>query len=158
MVLNIYVQLEKRCLRKDVKPPRHVEVSLFVHATEDLEKVLKAARNIFPAAYAQDLEFEKSIMHGYYKNPIIMLRLSIKERTKVAAFLKNLLSRLETDDRILLTSALGEYVDSKGTLYMRFDKQEALLNKIRLCSVDPILVKTKLNFLPRTLDELESTL
>lgn len=141
---------------KNPRKPLHVEVSLFVHATEDPEKVLKAVKNIFPADYVEDIEFEKSELLGYYKNPITVLKVIIGDKVLAAAFLKNLLRRLEAQDRTLLSSELEEYTDSKGNLYMRLDKQDAFQGKIRLCYVDPIHVKIKLNFLPRTLDELES--
>lgn len=143
------------------KNPRQallVEVSLFIHATEDPEKVLKAVKNVFPVEYAEDIEFEKSNLQGYYKNPITTLRVIIRENVRVAAFLKNLLRRLEERDRTLLFSELEKYSDSKGTLYLRLDKQEAFQDKIRLCSADPIHVKIRLNFLPRTLEELEAFL
>ena len=143
---------------KNPRQPLHVEISLFVHATEDPEKVLKAVKNIFPVEYAEDIEFEKSELQGYYKNPITMLKVIIREKVRAAAFLKNVLRRLEAQDKTLLSSGLEEYTDSKGTLYIRLDKQEAFHGKIRLCSVDPVHVKIKLSFLPRTLEELESFL
>ena len=144
-----------------VKNPRqllHVEVSLLIHATEDSDKVLKAAKNIFPEASAESIEFEKSDLKGYYKNPITMLKVCIKEKSRTTAFVKDLIRRLEADDRILLSSELEKYIDSKKTLYVRLDKQEALFGNIKLSSNDSAHVKIKFNFIPRTLEELESIL
>lgn len=145
-------------MEKNHRRVSYVEISLFIHATEDPDKVLKAAKNIFPEAYAEDIVFERSGLRGYYKNPIVILKAFIKERVRATTLLKNVLRRLEMDDRELLSSGFGGYVDSRGSLYIRLDKQEALLGKIRLCPVDPIHIKAKLNFLPTTLEELEANL
>ncbi|MFH0897284.1 MAG: RNA-binding domain-containing protein [Candidatus Bathyarchaeota archaeon] len=143
------------------KNPRQsvrIEVSLFIHATEDPEKVLKAVKNIFQLGHDEDIEFERSNLMGYHKNTITMLKIIIREKVRVAAFLKNLFKKLEAQDKTNLCLEFKEYIDSEGTLYMRLDKQEALNGKIRFCSVDPIHVKIKFNFLPKTLEDLESFL
>jgi RNA binding exosome subunit len=72
--------------------------------------------------------------------------------------LKNVLDRLEKEDRILLSSSFGDHVDSKGSIYLRLSKQEAFLGKVRLCSVDSIHIKARLSFIPAMLEELESSL
>ena len=143
-------------MEKNRRRSSHVEISFIIHATEDPDKVLKAAKNILPEEYAEDVKYEKNVLTGYHKNPIIMIKTSIKEKIRAAALLKRILGKLEADDRALLSSGFRSHIDSKGSLYIRLDKQEAFLGRIKFCSVDPIRIKTKLNIVPTTLKELES--
>ena len=143
-------------MEKNYRGSSHVEISFIIHATEDPDKVLKALKNILPEEYAEDVKYEKNVLSGYHKNPIIMMKTSIKEKTRVASLLKAILGKLEADDRALLSSKFRSQIDSKGSLYLRLDKQEALLGRIKFCSGDPIRIKTKLNIVPTTLEELES--
>ena len=140
------------------KRPLRVKVSLLIHATEDPGKVLKALQNIFPANYAEKIEVTTRDLQGYYKNPITLLETCIKERGGIAVFLKELFQRLEAEDRAVLSSEFGMHVDSKAFLYIRLDKQEAFCNRIKLCFLDPIHIQVKLNYIPRTLEELEANL
>ena len=136
----------------------YVEVSCIIHATEELEKVLVAVKNVFPAEDAEEINFEQKILSGFYKNPITMLKAVITEKRKVVVFMRRFLEMLEPDDRALLSSEFRSYVDSAGNLYLRVNKQEAFRGKMRLNSVDSIRIKIKLNMLPTTLEELESIL
>lgn len=149
--------IEKRQLRKNRGLPSFIEISSIIHATEDLDKVMKAIRNTLPEEFA-DEEYEKSNLLGYHRNPIITLKIFIRERVKEIAFLKNILGRLEADDRACLSLKFKDYMDSKGNFYLRLDKQEAFLGKIKLGFVDIIHIKVKLDFTPITLEELEINL
>ena len=146
--------VEKRQMGKNRGLPSFVEISSIIHATEDLNKVLKATRNILPKEFADEPD-EKSNLLGYHRNPIITVRIIIRERVKEIAFLKNVLGSLEADDKACLSSEFKNYIDSKGNFYLRLDKQEAFLGKIKLGFDDTIHIKVKLGLTPITLEELE---
>ena len=143
-------------LRNKRRLPSYIKMSFLIHATEDPEKVLKAVRYILPEEHFEDVEYEKNVLLGYHKNPIIMVKTSIKGGARALAVLKRILQKLEEDDMKLLSSEFPSHLDSRGNLYMRLDKQEALLGKIKLCSVDPIRIKAKFNFIPTTVQEIMS--
>ena len=145
---------EKRQVGKNSGVPCYVEISSIIHATEDLNKVEKAIRNIFPEEFANE-PYEKSDLMGYHRNPIVTLRTFIREKAKEIAFLKNILCKLEADDKACLSSEFKNYIDSKGNFYLRLDKQEAFLGKIKLGFDDTIHIKVKLGLTPITLEELE---
>ena len=148
---------EKRQLGKNRGLPCYVEIFTIIHATEDLNKVVKAIRNIFPEEFTNE-PYEKSDLTGHYRNPIVTLRAFIREKAKEIAFLKNILCRLEADDRAYLSSEFKDHMDSKGTFYLRLDKQEAFLGRIKLGFDDTIHIKVRLDLTPITLEELESIL
>ena len=58
----------------DVKNINLIEVSAFVHATEDLEKVLKCIKSVVPF----DFKYQASTARGYYGNPITIINVKIK--------------------------------------------------------------------------------
>ena len=78
-------------------------------------------------------------MNGHYLNPIkhVEIKLSDKE-------IKNILEKIEKkisiEDRETLENNLEEYIDKKGNLYLRLDKQDICLGKIVLCQYDAIRI------------------
>jgi RNA binding exosome subunit len=65
-----------------------VEVSSFIHATEDPDKVIAACRNILPVDYADEITFERRDLMGHYRNPITILRARIKKKQVFSVRLK----------------------------------------------------------------------
>jgi RNA binding exosome subunit len=51
-----------------------VEIRVFSHATEDLEKVQTAVRNILPEPLTEELAFSKAALTGHHGNPITCLK------------------------------------------------------------------------------------
>ncbi len=119
---------------------RQVEVSVFIHATEDRAKVLKALHNIFP----REAEFPSYIetnLDGYYGDPIIMLSLLVKNRKPATELFDYLIQNLTSLDYVTLLDELPQRIDETKNLYLRFDKQKAFNGKLILERHDSIRVK-----------------
>ena len=130
-----------------------MEVTSFIHATEDADKVITACRNIFPADYADEIPFERRTLLGHYRNPITLLRTRIKRKQVVAAFIENLAGRLSDVEKRLLSSDVLRRIDDKGALYLRLDKQKAFQGRMTLGNMDPIRITLKLFRRRKSLEE-----
>ena len=121
-----------------------MHVSAFIHATEDPEKVLTACQHVFPPAYADAIAFTRRDLVGHYGNPITLLQTRISDPPLLAAFIDGLASSLSDVDKNELSSEVNRHLDEKGALYLRLDKQEAFVGRMRLGRGDSIRVQIKL--------------
>jgi RNA binding exosome subunit len=131
----------------------YVEISFFVHATEDPEKCMKAIREVLPGTQDVAVIVDEEVLQGYYDNPIRIIKADISDERVIRVFLENMSNRLELDDKKRLYSELEDHISDKKTLYLRFDKQEAYLGNMKLGQQDPIHVKIKLQ--GRTLERAD---
>jgi len=139
-------------------PIAYVDIRFFVHATEDLDKVVEVVKSLLPSDYIEDILFKKKNLKGHYGNPITLFETRIKEREIIKAFVENLSSRLDDLDKETLGREIDLHVE-KGSLYVRLDKQAALQGELKLCAADPIHVrirfrKTKIEDIVETCQEL----
>ena len=118
-------------------PIAYIDIRVFAHATEDAEKVLAAVHNVLPTELVGKVAFKKTGLTGYYKNPLILFETRVKEKDALEAIFEKLASNLDSLDKELLNNEINQHLD-KGNLYIRFDKQSAYLNELKLCSTDPI--------------------
>lgn len=118
-------------------PIAYIDIRVFVHATEDVDKILSAVHNTLPTELVKNVVFNKTNLTGYYRNPIILFETRIKEKDAVKAVFEKLASGLSSLDKELLNSEIRQRLD-KGNLYIRLDKQSAYLNELKLSSTDPI--------------------
>lgn len=118
-------------------PIAYIDIRAFAHATEDVEKVLFAVRNLLPKDSLDRVIFKKTSLTGHYKNPIILLETRIKEKDIVKTLFEKLASSLNSRDKEVLSNKIEQHLD-KGNLYIRLDKQSAYFNELKLCSTDPI--------------------
>jgi len=118
-------------------PIGYIDIRVFVHATEDVDKVLNAVRNILPPELIDVVTFKKTNLTGHYGNPIVLFETRIKEKNDVQAVFDKLSLSLSTLDKELLNSEITQHLD-KANLYVRLDKQSAYLNELKLSSGDPI--------------------
>ncbi len=111
-----------------------VEVQVHAHATEDLEKVKEAVRRLLGVS---ELEFTELRARGHHGNPITTLIATLKgkEAERVA---KKLLSDMDNFDFDILKREL-EIRSEKSKLYLRFDKQKALLGKVEMSSGSDVI-------------------
>jgi len=123
-----------------VAPIAYVDVRVFAHATEDLERVLKAVRNILPAESADTVTFKRTALTGHHGNPITLFEARIKNKKAARMLLEKLASNLAMVDKEALNSEIAQHVES-GNLFIRLDKQSAYLGEFRLGSPDPIHVR-----------------
>jgi RNA binding exosome subunit len=132
-----------------------LEVAVYVHATEDESKVMKAVSNVLPGDIYEKISFEKIKVKGHYGNPINVLKANVRV-DDLKALSRYILDRMENYDREYIHRSLERFIDSTGTLYFRFDKQEAYLGRIVLRSNDPICVRLRFDLpLGRGVDPVE---
>ena len=118
-------------------PIAYIDVRVFAHATEDIDKVVKAVYNTLPTELADEIVFKKTNLKGYYRNPIVLLETRIKKRDATKAVFGKLASGLSSLDKELLNNEIRQRLN-KGNLFIRLDKQSAYSNELKLRSDDPI--------------------
>lgn len=118
-------------------PIAYIDVRVFAHATEDLDKVLTSARNILPPELVDKAVFGKTGLTGHHGNPIILIEARIKDRHLAHAVLEKLASGLKMMDKELLGNEVAQHLE-KGNLYLRIDKQSAFQGVFRFSTSDPI--------------------
>lgn len=115
------------------------EISFLAHATEDMDRVL----NLVSSTLIIDKEkFESRNLLGHWGNQINMVkgRLEGKLAGKVA---NTVFTSLDTYDRRKMLYSMADYVDDKGTIHLRFDKQKICEGIFVLSEIDSIKMKFK---------------
>ena len=96
------------------------EISFLVHATEDKERVLK----FVSSALSVDVDdFESENLLGHWGNQIDMIRGKL-ERKQASDVAFTIITSLDTYDRKKMLYSLEDYVDDRGILHLRLDKQK----------------------------------
>src|SRR3989441_8520735 len=111
------------------------KISAIVHATEDVDRVLRALSRVFPEG-ALPSKAETRRFHGHYGNEIRMVELSIRG-APARSFLVHLWKSLPSFDRASILDALSNHLDPSGGLYLRLDKGEAFRGLLRMKDQDP---------------------
>jgi len=119
-----------------------VEISVFVHATEDEGKVERAALNLIPEGIGTPTSKVRRLT-GHHNDPIVLMTMRIKKKTAAGEIFRNLLRSLSKLDRLRLIDEAEERVDEAGNLYLRLDKQSVYRGKAVLQESDAIRVKFK---------------
>ncbi|MBS7624864.1 MAG: RNA-binding domain-containing protein [Candidatus Bathyarchaeia archaeon] len=132
----------------------YIDVSFLAHATEEQEKVIAAAKNIFPPEYSNKISFSRDKLKGEYGNQIIFFKTQIREPDIAESLLLHLSLKLPSVDKEELLRHLPLHVD-KGSLYIRLDKQEAYRGRLRLCRADPIRIHVR--FKTSDIEEIKET-
>lgn len=115
------------------------ELSLFIHGTEDEERVVNGVcENL--GVRREMLREER--LEGHFKNPIVSVKASLQGR-EAEELVKRILSKLDEESRVKLKANLEDFVDKKGKLYLRLDKQDLLGGRLRLCEQDPVRLVVK---------------
>ncbi len=115
----------------------YVELRVFAHATEDPERVLTAVRNVLPSESVESVVFKRSDLFGHHGNPIVLFEACIKDKKLAQTVFVKLSSDLRPIDKQVLADEISRHFE-RGNLYIRLDKQEAFLGKLKLGSVDAI--------------------
>lgn len=120
-----------------------VEVSTIAHATDDLVKVETALRSVLPDELKQREIFTRRYLQGHYGNPIVTFDARLTRPAEVAQFVNHFIRRISKNERLLIERDLELHSDAEGNLFVRVDKQRALLGSVQLGGDDPIRVKMK---------------
>ena len=115
-----------------------MEVSCFIHATEDQGKVA--------GAIANELQFssepQRERLDGHFGNEVIHLRYRLTGEDAWKAF-RSIVERLEGDNLHTLVQGLDSAIDEHSALYLRFSKQDLLMGRFAFSTGDPIRVRVK---------------
>jgi RNA-binding protein len=134
------------------KPPvGYIDIRVFAHATENLEKIEIAVRNLLPIELAETLIFQKTNLTGHHGNPIVLFTTQLTDKKTLPRALQKIGSNLNSLDKEELCRNLKLHLE-KRNLYLRFDKQAAFLGTIRFTQNDPI--HFKINFKNKTPEEI----
>jgi hypothetical protein len=136
-----------------VKFVREVEISTFSHATEDEDKVENAITNLLPEEN-RDLWLTRKTLKGYHGDPITIVTGKIRTKKGATGVLRRVVQALSSLDQQRILDELEERLDEGGNLYIRLDKQNAYLGKVRLLETDPVKMKFRLR-LPHGKDRME---
>jgi RNA binding exosome subunit len=132
-------------------PVGYVDIRVFAHATEDLEKVLTAVRNTLPTEVGENTVFQKTSLTGHHGNPIILFQAKITDKQALPLVLEKIALSLNALDKETLNSEMELHLE-KHNLYLRFDKQAAYMGELKFSSNDPI--HFKIHFKNKTPEEI----
>jgi RNA binding exosome subunit len=115
------------------------EVNLVLHATEDREKVLAAIEKTLGVPPAR---FARETLEGHFGNEIFLPRAALPS-DEAGDLASRILALLNSADKQQLADRIEEYLDEKGNLYLRLDKQRICQGKVSLSEADAIRIKFK---------------
>jgi len=113
-----------------------ITIEVIVHATEDVEKILKAFLEQFNIS---EDEFSRQNLTGHFENPITLLRAKIK-KNDARNFLQRLLSKILEDQISEIIEGIENHIQD-STLYLRFGKQDLIKGKMIVQEKDAVKFK-----------------
>ncbi|MHA1795430.1 MAG: RNA-binding domain-containing protein [Promethearchaeota archaeon] len=112
---------------------RQIEIRTFIHATESREKIFHFFDNL-TGSEDNKLEIQADQCHGFYGQSITPLVLRITTQKLIKQFMLYLGEHLSEQSKRQLLRELESRLDSKFKLFLRLDKQEAVLGRLQLVS------------------------
>ena len=113
-----------------------ITIEIIVHATEDVEKILKAFYEQFNIS---EDEFSKQNLTGHFENPIILLNAKIT-KTKAKNFIKKLVMKIPKGQLDELIGDLENRIQN-SSLHVRLGKQDLIQGMVSLQEKDVIKLK-----------------
>lgn len=113
------------------RPVRRLDVRVFLHATENRDRVLAALRFVTGTG-----EFRESRAEGYHGNPIMIFEIELGSRKDIDQFWAR---AREAGIFPGLEENLEERVNDDGELFIRFEKQNALEGRLVLSTGDDVI-------------------
>lgn len=118
-----------------------ITISFFVHATEDIERILLDLSNTFGL---KETDIACESVEGHFGNLITLIKVHvIGERSMLVA--RCLTSHLSKCAKSNIMSELRISMDQHDSLYLRFDRQ-TLHRQLELDDDEPIRIKLKPKF------------
>jgi RNA binding exosome subunit len=121
--------------------PREIqslEISYFVHATEDLERVTRTIADRFGLSEPPELES----LEGHFGNRIVHATHHLAGAHAMPAF-RRIITLMGRDAVQELLAGLDLAVDEHKALYIRLDKEELMVGRGVVSVADPVRVKVK---------------
>ncbi len=119
-------------------PIQSIEVSYIVHATEDPQTLSKAISTLLSA----DVVPEEERLEGHFGNAIARVRYHLAGEDAAAA-LGSIAAHLPALTKDTLKRDIGELVDERSALYLRFDKQRLVVGTLEQGTGDPVRIRVK---------------
>ena len=113
------------------------EISVIIHATENQDKILQSINDVL---YISPDRFSSTSSEGHWGNKILLLTAVIGS-TEASSLIATLLSKLNKIDRHSLADFFDNYIDKKGNLYIRLDKQRVCQGRTSLSDNDSIRIR-----------------
>ncbi len=118
---------------------RGVEVRVYIHATEDREKVLKAVEAVIPRELQSSARIIEEEYQGHYGNPIRVVTVKLEDPGLARKAVSDLFSKLSSVDKEYIADSLDERVDRYGALHLRVNKQDAFQGRLVLYDADDVI-------------------
>ncbi len=126
----------------------NISYRTFLYGTEDEDKVTQAIGYLFSNPLP-----EKIINEDHFNDDIIILSEKITKKRTNRDFIKFLNENLSIEDKDIIKKELSRRMDEKGNLFLRFDKQEAFDENLKLTySGNAIHVRIKIASYPVSKD------
>ncbi len=115
-----------------------VEVSFFVHATEDQSRLIQRIEGSLNLEVAPKFE----PLRGHFGNRIVHVKYHVTGDDAEHLFV-SLASQLNKEEAHMILGSVDSMVDEHRALYLRLNKQHLLSGKIVLAQKDPVRLKVK---------------
>lgn len=115
-----------------------LEVTYFVHATEDQERIRRAVARLL----GQDSNPEMEALQGHFGNEILRARIHLIGEDAGGGF-RHLVDSLPAGVLDQIVSELESHLDEHSAFFVRLDKQGLVSGSISLGTSDPVRVKVK---------------
>jgi RNA binding exosome subunit len=115
------------------------EISIIVHATENQDKILQSINDVL---YISPDRFSTTSSEGHWGNKILLLSVVIGS-TEANSLIARILSGLNKIDRHSLSDFFDNYIDEKGNLYIRLDKQRICQGRTSLSDNDSVRIRLR---------------
>lgn len=130
----------------------HIILRVIAHATEDVSRVRMALDFFLSGAGVR--EGSKLInelqAEGHHGNPITILSVQLKKKADCLSFAHFVRENFSEEDVARLREEMPERLDDDQVFHLRFDKQAAYLQKVKLTdSSDAITAKVKIETYPK---------
>lgn len=136
-----------------------VYIEAYCHATEDVENVETAIMNMIPPSLRNKVKISRDVLRGYYGNPIIVLRVKIRNSSHAlmtTKFLSNLMTKY---DRKRIRDTLALRLNGLKNLYIRVDKQKAYRGIARVAEHDDVIkIRISISSRARSINEIKDIL
>jgi RNA binding exosome subunit len=130
----------------------HIILRVIAHATEDVSRVREALDFFLSGAGVREggKLIEELQAEGHHGNPITILSVQLKKKADCLNFARFVREKFSEGDVAKLREEMSERLDDDQVFHLRFDKQAAYLQQVRLTSSsDAITAKVKIETYPK---------
>jgi RNA binding exosome subunit len=130
----------------------HIILRVIAHATEDVSRVRAALDFFLSGAGVREggKLIEELQAEGHHGNPITILSVQLKKKADCLNFARFVREKFSEEDVAKLREEMPERLDDDQVFHLRFDKQAAYLQQVRLTSSsDAITAKVKIETYPK---------